>query len=66
MHDVVDLVVLDHVVVLGLVSHVEPLIAARQVELLLCDICSDYLLRAQLLAKLMDQGHTDLTLASRH
>ena len=66
MHNVVDFVVLDHDVVLGLVSHVELFIAARQVELLLCDICSDYLLRAQLLAKLMDQWHSDLTLASRH
>ena len=54
VYNVVDLVVLDHVVVLGLVGHIKSLIAARQVELLLCNICSDHLLRAQLLAKLMN------------
>lgn len=64
VHDVVDLVLLDDLLVALPVAHVELLEAARQRHLLVAHITGNYVVFAHLLAESLHQRDTDLALAT--
>ena len=63
MHNVVDLVLADYLIITRTIGHIELLVVAREVHLFVTDIsCHDVVL-ADNCAKSVHQGETNLTLA---
>jgi hypothetical protein len=62
--NVVYLVLRDDLIVSLKVSHIELLVAAWQVDLLIADISSDHIIFTDNFAKCIDKGYTNLTLAT--
>lgn len=64
MNDIVNLVFRDDFIVSLKVGDIQLLIAARKVHLLITDISSYHIIFADNIAKSIDEGDTNLTLAS--
>ena len=64
MNDVVDLVILDYAVEASRISHVKFFISAREIKLLISDVCCDYVLSTKFLADSVGEWDSDLSLNS--
>jgi hypothetical protein len=66
MHNVINLILLDDLLIALAISHIKLLIPARQRHLLVTHIGSDHIVLAYHIAQCLYKRHSDLSLAASH